>query len=316
MPSLRLVVSPQPHIHSGRTLPQMMQMTMLALIPAMIFSVYLFGFDALRVIIISMGSALGWEYLIQKLSKRSLRIQDLTGLASGLILAMLLPPSLPWWMILIGTLIMIVLGKEVFGCYGTNPFNGVLIAWVVLKMSYPDFMLDWDPVAANPELVATPMEIFKNQGISFVRDSFSFADLFFGTTAGPLGQGSALCLLLGGGYLVYTKVISWRIPVSYLAGVFIFSGIFWALQIGSGNADPFFHLFAGGTVIAAFFLATDQPSSPTTPDGMILFGLLAGILTVIIRNWGGWTFGAFYAVLIMSMFTPFLDKIAPEIYGR
>ncbi|MCF8105064.1 MAG: RnfABCDGE type electron transport complex subunit D [Desulfohalobiaceae bacterium] len=316
MNSARLVVSPHPHIHSGRTLPQMMQMVMLALIPAIIFSVYLFGFDALRVIIIAMGSAVGWEALIRKITNRPLQINDLTALSSGLILAMLLPPTIPWWMILIGTLVMILLGKEVFGCFGTNPFNGVLIAWVVLKMSYPDFMLDWLPVAMNPEITATPMEIFKNQGPSFTNQYFSLADLFFGTTTGPLGQGSAFCLLLGGGYLLYKKVINWRIPVSYLAAVFAFSGFFWALQIGSGNADPFFHVLAGGSMIAAFFLATDPPSSPTTPDGMILFGILAGILTVIIRMWGVWTFGAFYAVLITSMFTPFLDKIAPVVYGR
>mgnify|MGYP006285900739 CR=1 FL=1 len=316
MNSARLVVSPHPHIHSGRTLPQMMQYMMLALIPVIIFSVYLFGFDALRVIVIAMGSAVGWEALIRKITNRPLQINDLTALSSGLILALLLPPTIPWWIILLGTLIMILLGKEVFGCFGTNPFNGVLIAWVVLKMSYPDFMLDWLPVAMNPEITSTPMELFKNQGPSFVAQYFSSADLFFGTTTGPLGLGSAFLLLLGGGYLIYKRVINWRIPVSYLAAIFVFSGVFWALQIGSGNEDPLFHVLAGGSMIAAFFLATDPPSSPTTPDGMILFGILAGILTVIIRMWGVWTFGAFYSVLITSMFTPFLDKIAPVVYGR
>ena len=316
MTSLRLVVSPHPHVHSGRTLTGSMQQIMIALIPAVIFGVYLFGFDALRVIIISMGSAVGWEYLIRTFSKRPHQLADLTALSSGLIFAMLLPASIPWWTILIGTLIMISLGKEVFGGFGTNPFNGVLIAWVVLKMSYPDYMLDWPAIAMNTEMATTPMEVFKGQGPSFVRHYFSLADLFFGTTPGPIGQSSAFCLLLGGGYLLYKRVFDWRIPLSYLGGVFLFSGFFWALQIGSDNADPLFHLFAGGTMLAAFFLATDPPSTPTTPDGMILFGLLAGVLTAIIRMWGIWPFGACYAVLIMTMFTPFLDKIAPEVYGR
>ncbi len=316
MHSLRLVVSPHPHLHSGQSLSAMMQQIMIALLPAVIFGVYLFGFDALRVIILSMGSAVGWEYLIRKASQRPGRLTDLTALTSGLIFAMLLPASIPWWIILLGTLIMIGLGKEVFGGFGTNPFNGVLIAWVVLKMSYPDFMLDWPAIAMNADLATTPMEVFKTQGPSFVQESFSLSEMFFGFTTGPIGQGSAFCLLLGGGWLLYKRVVDWRIPLCYLAGVFVFSGLFWALQIGSGNADPLFHLFAGGTMLAAFFLATDPPSSPTTPDGMILFGLLAGVLTAIIRMWGIWPFGACYAVLIMSMFTPFLDKIAPEVYGR
>ena len=316
MSSLRLVVSPHPHLHSGHTLPGIMQQVMIALIPAVIFGVYLFGFDALRVILLSMGSAVGWEYLIRRISKRPSQLHDLTALSSGLILAMLLPATLPWWIILVGTLIMIGLGKEVFGGFGTNPFNGVLIAWLVLKMSYPDFMLDWPLLAMSPEAAATPMEIFKLQGPSFVQHSFSLGDLFFGLTPGPIGQGSAFCLLLGGAWLLYKRVVNWRIPLCYLAGLVIFSGMFWALQIGSGNADPLFHLFAGATMLAAFFLATDPPSTPTTPDGMMLFGLLAGALTAIIRMWGVWPFGALYAVLIMSMFTPFLDKIAPEVYGR
>jgi len=210
---------------------------------------------------------------------------------------------------------MILLGKEIFGGYGSNPFNCVLIAWVALQLSYPDYMSQWIIPLADPATTSTPMEVFTSQGPAYVREYFSYLDLFLGRTAGFSGQVSALMLLIGGGYLLWRKTINWRIPISYLAGVFLFAGVFWLLGTG-GYGDPIFHLLAGGTMISAFFLATDLPSTPTTPQGMILFGLGAGILTVTIRTWGAWTFGAFYAVLIFNMFTPFLDKIAPEVYGR
>jgi electron transport complex protein RnfD len=289
---------------------------MIALIPATLFAIFTFGLHALQVVVISVVSAVAWEGLCQKLTQRPLHLSDLSGACSGLILAMVLPPTSPWWLILVGTLIMIILGKEVFGGYGSNPFNGVLIAWVVLQMSFPDYMSNWLIPLDNPATTAAPMEVFKEQGPSFVRQYFTHGQLFIGQTGGFLGQTSPLMLLIGGIYLLARKVIDWRIPVSYLVGVFVFSGIFWALSTSGTYADPIFHLFAGGTCIAAFFLATDMPSSPVTPQGMVLFGLCAGILTVIIRTWGAWTFGAYYAVFILSMATPFLDKIAPEVYGR
>lgn len=310
-----LVVSPHPHIHSGNTVQKIMIDFMLALFPAVLFGLYLFGFDALRVILISVGSAIGWQALSRKVINKPFEIHDLTAAASGLILAMLLPATTPWWLILIGTLIMIVLGSEVFGGYGSNPFNSVLVAWIILKMSYPDFMIDWGLSSQEAGVLAAPMEIFKNQGPSFLGQTYGFGDLFLGTTAGPIGHVSVLMLLIGGLYLLARKTVNWRIPISYLAGVFLFSGLFWIFSPGS-FADPLFHLLAGGTFLAAFFLATDMPSSPVTPEGMIIFGFAAGCLTAIIRMWGAWTFGAFYAVLIMSMATPFLDKIAPEVYGR
>ena len=315
MPEHQLVVSAHPHVHSKRTLQDLMRDMTLALLPAALFGVYIFGLDALRVILLAVGSALIWEAGLHALTKKPLSIQDGTAVFSALLLALLLPATLPWWIVLVGTLLMIILGKEVFGGYGSAPFNGVLIAWIVLHMSYPDFMFDWGPAANDPAAAAAPIEVFKNQGPIRAKELYSFGHLLLGPTTGSIGQSSMLMLLIGGLYLILRRVIDWRIPLSYLAGVFVFSGLIWVISPGS-HADPIFHLLAGGSMIAAFFLATDMPSTPVTREGMIIFGLAAGILTVVIRIWGAWTFGALYAVLIMSMATPFLDKLAPQVYGR
>lgn len=309
----QMIVSPGPHIHSGNSVSKIMLDFIIALIPIVVFGTYLFGLDVLRVAAIAISSAVIWEILCQKATKRPLAIKDLSAVTSGLILAMLLPPTIPWWAIVIGTLIMIIIGKEVYGGLGTNPFNGPLIAWVILKISYPDFMQDWIVPLGSPCKLA-PMEILKQQGPSFAK-ALSYKTLLLGTVPGFIGQGSALLLLTGGCYLIFKNTINWRLPISYLAGVFFFSAIFWVV---SPNlfADPIFHLLAGGTFFVAFFLATDLTSTPVTNQGMIFFGLGAGILTVIIRDWGALTFGAYYAVLIFSLATPFLDKLVPEVYGR
>ncbi|MFP4392916.1 MAG: RnfABCDGE type electron transport complex subunit D [Desulfohalobiaceae bacterium] len=310
-----LVVSPSPHVHAGNKVSRIMLEFMLALIPAILYAIYFFGPQVIYILAIAIISAIAWEALLQTAIGRSLTINDLSAASSGLILAMLLPPTVPWWLIVVGTLVMIVLGKEVFGGMGSTPFNAVLLAWVVLKISFPDYMQDWILPTPDPGTSLAPLQVFKDQGPAFVREYYSFADLFFGRTPGHLGQVSVLMLLIGGIYLLSRKVISWRLPISYLAGVFLFSGLFWAINPAM-YADPIFHLLAGGTFLAAFFLVTDMPSTPVSPQGMITFGLAAGILTVIIRTWGEWPFGAFYAVFIMNLATPFLDKITPEVFGR
>ncbi|MFO8032464.1 MAG: RnfABCDGE type electron transport complex subunit D [Desulfohalobiaceae bacterium] len=310
-----LVVSPSPHVHAGHRVSRIMLEFMLALIPAVLYAIYFFGPQVVYVLAIAIISAIAWEALLQTITKQPLTINDLSAASSGLILAMLLPPTAPWWLILVGTLVLVVLGKEVFGGLGSTPFNSVLLAWVVLKISFPDYMQDWSLPSADPGTTLAPMQVFKDQGPAFVREYFSFADLFLGRTPGYLGQVSALMLLIGGIYLLGRKVINWRLPIPYLAGVFLFSGLFWAINPNI-YADPIFHLLAGGTFLAAFFLTTDMPSTPVSPQGMIIFGLAAGILTVIIRTWGEWPFGAFYAVFIMNLATPFLDKITPEVFGR
>ncbi|GAB6887106.1 RnfABCDGE type electron transport complex subunit D [Desulfothermus okinawensis JCM 13304] len=310
-----LVVSPVPHLHSGNSLQNIMLDHIIALIPATFFAIYLFKLAALKVVFISVLSAVGWEALLQKLTNRDIVISDLTSVYYGLLFAMLLPPTLPWWIVIIGTFLMVLLGKEVYGGYGANPFNGALISWVILKISFPDFMGKWINPIKGLTTDLTPIEVFKTQGIEYVHHYFSYKNMFLGFRSGFMGQVSVICLLIGGIYLLARKRINWRIPVAYLVGVFLFSFIFWG--IGSTSfGDPIFHLLAGGTFISAFFLATDMPSSPVSPQGMLLFGFFCGVLTVVVRLWGSWTFGAYYSVLIVSLITPFLDKILPEPYGR
>lgn len=315
MKTPELVVSAIPHVHGGNSIQKMMINILIALIPAVGIGVYFFGVDTIRVIVISIASAVVWEALFQKMMGRDIVVNNLTGVVGGLMLAMLMPPTAPWWMISVGTLIMILLGKEIYGGLGNNPFNGVLIAWIALQMSFPEQMADWMPPPGDVMTEAPPLEVLKWEGLETVAEYFSGADLFIGSTAGFIGEVSTLMLLIGGIYLIIRKIISWHIPASFLAGVILFSGIFWLVDPGE-YASPLFHLLAGGTFLAAFFLATDTPSSPVTPAGMLLYGLLGGVVTVIIRLWGEWVDGAYYAVFLASMLTPLLDKIKPRVYGR
>ncbi len=312
--SYLLTVSPAPHIHSRKTLTNLMLDFIIALLPAFAYGIYVFGVSTVKVVLIAIVSSVIWEVLFQKATGRDLTYKDLSSFASGFIFAMLLPPSAPWWMILLGTLLMIGLGREVYGGYGTNPFNGVLIAWVILRLSFPSYMFDWIvPVGCNVKL--SPMQILKTQGPGFVYDYYSLRDLLIGKKVGFIGCVSPLMVLLGGIYLLIRKTINWRIPISFLFGVTIFSFLCWFISAGK-YIDPLFHLLAGGTMLGAFFLATDYPSTPVTRQGMLIFGFAAGVLSVIIRTWGHWTFGVYYSILIASLATPFLDKLTPQPYGR
>ncbi len=315
MKAPELVVSAIPHVHGGNSIQKIMMNTLIALIPAVVIGVYFFGMDTIRVIVIAMASAAAWEAILQKMMGRPIAVSNLSGAVSGLILAMLLPPTAPWWMICTGTFVMILLGKEIYGGLGNNPFNGVLIAWVVLQMSYPGYMIDWLAPPGDFMTEATPLEVLKYEGVGSIAEHFTTSGLLIGNTTGFIGEVSALMLLIGGAYLLIRKVVSWRIPVSFLAGVFLFSGLFW-LTNSEEYASPLFHLLAGGSIMAAFFLATDMPSSPVTPAGMLIYGFLCGVLTVVIRLWGAWDDGAYYAVFIISILTPLLDKIKSKIYGR
>ena len=315
MKTPELVVSAIPHVHSGNSVQKIMTNILIALIPAVAFGIYLFGTDTIRVIVIAMASAVAWEAVLQKIMARPIVISNLSGAVSGLILAMLLPPTAPWWMICTGTLVMILLGKEIYGGLGNNPFNGVLVAWVVLQMSFPDYMIDWMAPPGEFFTESPPLEVLKFEGMESIAEYFTNADLFIGKSAGFIGEVSTLMLLIGGAYLIVRKVISWHIPVSFLAGIILFSGIFWLVNPVE-YASPLFHLLAGGALLAAFFLATDMTSSPVTPAGMLIYGALCGVLTVVIRLWGQWVDGAYYAVFLVSILTPLLDKIKPKVYGR
>ena len=198
-----------------------------------------------------------------------------------------------------------------------DQYNFELIAWVILQMSFRGEMAGWTYVAGELFSQSTPLEILKFEGLSSFLDYsyYTTSDLFIGRTTGFIGEVSAIALLIGGVFLIVRRVISWHIPVGFIAGVVFLSGIFWLVNPDE-CADPIFHLLAGGVLLAAFFVATDMPSSPTTPIGMLTYGFLCGLLTIVIRLWGRWDDGAFYSVFIISMLTPLLDKFKPKVYGR
>ncbi|MCA1743864.1 MAG: RnfABCDGE type electron transport complex subunit D [Desulfonatronovibrio sp.] len=316
MNTSRMIAAANPHMHSGNSISRMMLNLIIALIPVSMVGVYLYQMDAVRLIAITISSAVIWEIFLQKLFKRPVAVMDLSAVAGGLLLALILPPTLPWWMIVLATFMMIFLGKEIYGGLGCNPFNGVLIAWVALKISYPMAMENWPFPDRDIYADMPPFDILMYDGLFMIQEFYPLSTLFVGLDViGPIGESSKMALLIGGLWLVITRTIFWHIPVAMLAGVALFSGIFWLIDPHE-YASPMFHILAGGTILAAFFLATDFSSSPITKPGMIVFGFFAGVLTVILRMWSQWTEAVYFAVFITSMLTPLMDKIKPSAFGK
>lgn len=311
------VVSDWPHIHSGNSVRNLMLHLIIALIPAVAASFLVFGVDTLRVVAIAMVSAVFWDALLQKIFNRSLSIGDWNAAAGGLLFAMLMPVTVPWWVVVLGTLVMLLLGKHVYGGLGCNPFNGVIIAYVALLLSYPGAVADC-PVPTSDSIMTEnpPLVELREKGAEFLGETFPLQDLFLGSTliTGTIGEISKLALLAGGLFLILRRKISWIIPAGFLAGLAGFATIFWLIDPET-YASPLFHLLAGGSLLAAFFLATDWTTSPVTKTGMALFGLLCGVMTMIIRLWSQWPEGAYFAVFMVSMLTPFFDKLRPRAFG-
>jgi electron transport complex protein RnfD len=311
------VVSDWPHIHSGNSVRNLMLHLIIALIPAVAASFLVFGADTLRVVAIAMVSAVFWDALLQKIFNRSLSIGDLNAAAGGLVFAMLMPATVPWWVVVLGTLVMLLLGKHVYGGLGCNPFNGVIIAYVALLLSYPGAVAD-SPVPTSEMMMTenAPLVELREKGAEFLGETFPLQDLFLGSTliTGTIGEISKLAILAGGLFLILRRKISWIIPAGFLAGLAGFATIFWLIDPET-YASPLFHLLAGGSLLAAFFLATDWTTSPVTKTGMALFGLLCGVMTMIIRLWSQWPEGAYFAVFMVSMLTPFFDKLRPRAFG-
>ncbi|MFO7706887.1 MAG: RnfABCDGE type electron transport complex subunit D [Desulfobacterales bacterium] len=311
------VVSERPHLHSGNSVRSMMLHLIIALIPAVAASLLVFGVDTLRVVAIAMVSAVFWDALLQKIFKRSLSIGDWNAAAGGLVFAMLMPATVPWWVVVLGTLVMLLLGKHVYGGLGCNPFNGVLIAYVALLLSYPGLVGDVPAPTSDRMMTENPPLVeLREKGAEFLDETFPLQDLFMGSTliTGAIGEISKLALLVGGLFLILRRKISWIIPAGFLAGLAGFATIFW-LTDPDTYASPLFHLLAGGSLLAAFFLVTDWTTSPVTKTGMALFGLLCGVMTMAIRLWSQWPEGAYFAVFMVSMLTPFFDKLRPKAFG-
>ncbi len=324
-----LSVSLSPHVHSGNSLKKEMYGVIIALIPAMLVGFYFFGLDAIRVTAISVIAAVGFEFLLQKfVLKVEPTITDGSAVITGLLFAFNMPTNLPIWIILIGVLVAIGVGKMTFGGLGQNPFNPALVGRVFLLVSFPVQMTSWPKLSpmnfsmVDAETAATPLALVK-EGLKngdklsdLMHQIPSVMDLFVGHVGGSLGEISALALLLGGIYLLWKKIISWHIPVAMLGTIAVFSGILHAVN-PEAYAGPLFHLFTGGAMLGAIFMATDMVTSPMTHKGMLIFGIGIGVLTVLIRVFGAYPEGVSFAILIMNAFVPLINTyVKPKRFGE
>jgi electron transport complex protein RnfD len=298
-----LVVSSSPHLHSPDSVPAAMRDVLIALVPALFAAVYYFRLPAVMVILACVVSAYLAELACLKVMKKGTTTGELSAVVTGLLLAFCLPPTLPPWMAVLGSVFAIVVAKHLFGGLGHNIFNPALIGRAFLLASFPVAMTTWvTPI--DGITTASPLGIMKEAG---GRQLPGIADLFLGNVSGSLGETSALALLIGGLYLLYRKHIDWRIPVSYLGTVFVLTSIVASVK-GHGMWYPVFHLFAGGLFLGAFFMATDWVTSPVTKAGRIIFGVGAGIFVVLIRLKGGYPEGVCYSILLMNVATPLIDR--------
>lgn len=325
-----LTVSGSPHIHGDSSVKKIMYTVVMAMVPAMLVSVYFFGLDALRVLLISSLACLFFEWLIQKyLIKGPITINDGSALVTGILLAFNVPSNLPVWILLIGAFIAIGMGKMSFGGLGKNPFNPALVGRVFLLISFPVQMTSWPAPKllfgsiTSPDAMggATPLgflkEGLKNQTVpELMKDMPDYAMELIGFIGGSLGEVSVIALLLGAIYMLVKKVITWEIPTAYIGSVIIFTGILWLVNPDM-YISPVFHLLTGGLILGAFYMATDMVSSPVSSKGQILFGIGCGVITILIRIWGAYPEGVSFAILIMNAFTPLINRgFKPKRFGE
>jgi len=324
---MSLFISPSPHVHSGDSIEKNMYGVLIALIPAFICSVVFFGTGAIIVTLTSVLACLIFEYLIQKyLLKQQPTIFDGSALITGVLLAFNVPSNLPVWIIVIGALVAIGVGKMSFGGLGCNIFNPALVGRVFLLISFPVQMTTWPlPTGFSNSYIdaqtgATPLGLLKEavkSGHSVTEllsaDGFAgYKSMLVGNMGGSLGEVAALALLVGFAYMLLRKIISWHIPVTIFATVIVFTGIL-HLCNPEHFAGPLFHLLSGGMMLGAIFMATDYVTSPMTAKGMVIYGAGIGILTVVIRVFGAYPEGMSFAILIMNAFTPLINRYCKPV---
>lgn len=299
MPERKFLVSPGPHLWRGQSVSKIMYIVVLALMFPTAAGVYFFGYHALSVIAVSIAAAVLAEYTVKKLRKRAF-VMDGSAVVTGLLLALILPPTIPLWMVAVGSVFSIAIVKEAFGGLGHNIFNPALGGRAFLAACFSVKMTTWvSPTGFGADAVTTATPLSSN--FIWEGDKLSlYQDLFLGNTGGSIGETSALLILVGGILLIALSIISWRIPVAYIGTVALLT-----LALGQ---DAIFHILAGGLMIGAFFMATDYVTSPITARGKIIFGIGAGILTVVIRRFGGLPEGVCYSILFMNAITPLIDR--------
>ena len=301
-----LQVSSSPHIRSEATTRRIMLDVLIALLPAAFAGIYFFGLNAALLIAVTVLSSVAFEYLMRKVLKRSNTISDLSAAVTGLLLALNLPPDLPVWMAIVGSLFAIVIVKQLFGGLGQNFVNPALAARAFLLVSYGTKMTTWtQPLAAEVDVIsyATPLGVLKEGG-----ELPGLLNMFLGRIGGSLGETSALALIIGGVYLLVRGVISWHIPVIYVGTVAVIALI--------AGANPFYYVLAGGLLLGAIFMATDYTTSPMTKKGVIIYALGCGALTMLFRLYTNMPEGVSYAILLMNVTVPLIDRYTkPKRFG-
>jgi electron transport complex protein RnfD len=324
------IVSTNPHAHSGDSVQRIMLDVIIAMIPALLLSFHYFGWNAVRLVTVCVVGCVATEALCRKLMGRDLGITDLSAVITGLLLAFNLPASLPCGMALVGCIFSIAIAKQLFGGIGYNPFNPALIGRVALLISFPVAMTKWpealnaarwtslnwvDATTTASPLGAVKTAISMHQPLS-AWDSPTMLNYLLGNMQGCIGEVSALALLLGGAYLLYRRCITWHIPLAYIGTVAAFSGLLYLINPDTNMPVPF-HLLSGGLMLGAIFMATDMVTSPLTKRGMLIFGVGCGLLTMIIRRWGGYPEGVSFAILLMNAITPLINRATrPRVFGQ
>lgn len=310
------VVSHAPFWHVGTRVAERHYGMILAALPASVLGVVQYGLPALATICFSVSTAVFWEWLMNRLMKRPTTVADGNAALIGLLFAMLIPAAVPWWAVLTGTFIAVVVGKQIYGGIGANPFHPAVVSLVILSVSWGK-LFDFDAALVNYDftfVAAYPLGTLKAFGPQAVSD-ITIADLLLGRQIGGLGSTFGLGLILGGVYLMWKRYIRWEIALSFLAGIFVTALCF---QIADPNqyGGPLFHLLTGYTLIGAFFLMPEDSSSPVNTVPMLIYGACGGIMTILIRNIGMFADGVLLAVLLMNVINPLLDKIRPKALGK
>ncbi len=307
-----LLLSTSPHLHARWTTKQVMWFVVLALVPCVISAVVYFGFFQLLVIATAVAFAVGTEALIQSLMKKPVTVLDGSAVITGLLLGLIVPPNFSLVFTAIGAVFSIAIGKMVFGGLGYNIFNPALVGRAFLQAAFPVAITTWTMphFAVDAVSKATPLAALKFDHV--VTDT---APLVIGNVGGSLGETSAIAVLIGGIFLLVTGVANWRIPLSMIVGIVVFGGAVWLIDPAA--PDPVFHLFAGGFLFSAMFMATDMVTSPVTGRGMWIYGICISLIIVLIRVYGGLPEGVMYSILFMNAFVPLINRYTrPRIFGE
>lgn len=298
----RLVVSNSPHMRDKPTINRIMFTVVAAMLPACLAGIWFFGFAALKVLVLCTLSCVLVEEGWNKLIKRAPTWKDGSAILTGILLGMNLNAGVPWWVCVLGGFLAIILGKQLYGGLGYNPFNPALVARVGLLIGLPEIMTTWNATKSmGVDVITTATPLGMEPGVAEVKQ------MFIGNIGGCLGETSAVALLIGGVILMAFKLIKWEVPLAFIGSVFVITGIAYAVNPAAYHS-PVVHVLSGGLLLGAFFMATDMVTSPMTRKGAWIFGLGCGVMTSLIRLWGSYPEGVSFSILFMNALTPLIDR--------